>query len=89
MGHILQHNGTDLTRTVEHFNLDRAKMLMDIGEAISGLRQGQTEMPEISDHVQEVLDSGWYYATLLFARRKSGQATFWSVRSRRPRRGGR
>src|SRR3954463_2493765 len=66
MSHILQHNGTDLTRTIEHFNLDRAKMLMDIGEAIAGLRQGQTEMPEISDHVQEVLDSGWYYATLLF-----------------------
>ena len=66
MSHILQHNGTDLTRTVEHFNLDRAKMLMDIGEAIGGLRQRQTEMPEISDHVQEALDSGWYYATLLF-----------------------
>src|SRR6188508_801558 len=66
MSHILQHNGTDVTRTVEHFNLDRAKMLMDIGEAIGGLRQGQTEMPEISDHVQEALDSGWYYATLLF-----------------------
>src|SRR3954464_15601422 len=64
--HILQRDRTDLTLTVEHFNLDRAKMLMDIGEAIGGLRQGQTEMPEISDQVQEVLDSGWYYATLLF-----------------------
>src|SRR5262249_14550289 len=66
LGHIIQHNGTGITRTLEHFNLDRAKMLMDIGEAISALRPGQTEMPEISDHVQEVLDSGWYYATLLF-----------------------
>jgi type VI secretion system protein VasG len=64
--HILQNNGSDLTLTVEHFQLDRAKMLMDLGDAIGALRQGQTEMPEISDQVQEVLDAGWYYATLFF-----------------------
>jgi len=64
--HILQNNRSDLTLTVEHFKLDRAKMLMDLGDAIGALRQSQTEMPEISDHVQEVLDAGWYYATLFF-----------------------
>ncbi len=64
--HILQNNRSDLTLTVDHFQLDRAKMLMDLGDAIGALRQGQTEMPEISDQVQEVLDSGWYYATLFF-----------------------
>src|SRR3954454_3707 len=66
LAHVLQNNGSDITLTVEHFGLDRAKMLMDLGDAIGGLRQGQTEMPEISDQVQEVLDSGWYYATLFF-----------------------
>jgi type VI secretion system protein VasG len=64
--HILQNNRSDLTLTVEHFQLDRAKMLMDLGDAIGALRQGQTEMPEISDQVQELLDAGWYYATLFF-----------------------
>jgi len=64
--HILQNNRSDLTLTVDHFQLDRAKMLMDLGDAIGTLRQGQTEMPEISDQVQEVLDAGWYYATLFF-----------------------
>jgi type VI secretion system protein VasG len=64
--HILQNNSSDLTLTVDHFQLDRAKMLMDLGDAIGGLRQNQTEMPEISDQVQEILDSGWYYATLFF-----------------------
>jgi type VI secretion system protein VasG len=64
--HILQNNRSDLTLTVDHFQLDRAKMLMDLGDAIGSLRQGQTEMPEISDQVQEVLDAGWYYATLFF-----------------------
>src|SRR4051794_3722357 len=64
--HILQNNHSDITLTAEHFKLDRAKLLMDLGEAVGSLRPNQTEMPEVSDQVQEVLDSGWYYATLLF-----------------------
>src|SRR5258708_38513168 len=66
LAHILQNNRSDLTLTVEHFQLDRAKMLMDLGDAIGGLRQNQTEMPEISDPVQEMLDSGCSDATLFF-----------------------
>ena len=66
LGHILQNNRSDITLTAEHFKLDRAKLLMDLGDAVGALRSGQTEMPEVSDQVQEVLDSGWYYATLLF-----------------------
>jgi type VI secretion system protein VasG len=66
LGHILQNNRSDITLTAEHFKLDRAKLLMDLGDAVGALRAGQTEMPEVSDQVQEVLDSGWYYATLFF-----------------------
>jgi type VI secretion system protein VasG len=66
LAHVLQKERSDITLTADHFKLDRAKLLMDLGDAIGSLRQNQTEMPEISDHVQEVLDSGWYYATLLF-----------------------
>ena len=66
LGHILQNERSDITLTADHFKLDRAKLLMDLGEAVASLRGNQTEMPEISDQVQEVLDSGWYYATLFF-----------------------
>jgi type VI secretion system protein VasG len=66
VGHVLQNERSDLTLTCDYFKLDRAKILMDLGDAIDGLRQNQTEMPEVSDQVQEVLDSGWYYATLFF-----------------------
>jgi ATP-dependent Clp protease ATP-binding subunit ClpA len=64
--HVLQKERSDITLTADHFKLDRAKLLMDLGDAIRSLRQNQTEMPEISDQVQELLDGGWYYATLLF-----------------------
>ncbi|HLJ72834.1 MAG TPA: type VI secretion system ATPase TssH [Roseiarcus sp.] len=66
LAHILQQERSDITQTADHFKLDRAKMLMDLGDAIGALRQNQTEMPEISDLVQELLDNGWYYATLFF-----------------------
>ncbi|HLH51348.1 MAG TPA: type VI secretion system ATPase TssH, partial [Roseiarcus sp.] len=66
LSHILQQERSDITLTADHFKLDRAKILMDLGDAIGALRQNQTEMPEISDLVQELLDNGWYYATLFF-----------------------
>jgi type VI secretion system protein VasG len=64
--HIVQNDRSDVTLTIDHFKLDRAKILMDIDDAIGALRLNQTEMPEISDQVQELLDNGWYFATLLF-----------------------
>src|SRR5579872_7265074 len=54
LAHILQQERSDITQTADHFKLDRAKMLMDLGDAIGALRQNQTEMPEISDLVQEL-----------------------------------
>jgi type VI secretion system protein VasG len=66
VAHILQKERSDLTLTADYFKLDRAKLLMDLGDIINSLRPNQTEMPEVSDQAQEVLDSGWYYATLFF-----------------------
>src|SRR5687768_7999690 len=64
--HLMQRDRCDMTLTADHFKLDRAKILMEIGAAVGSLRQNQTGMPEVSDHVQEILDGGWYYATLFF-----------------------
>ena len=36
--HILQKERSDITLTADHFKLDRAKLLMDLGAAIAGLR---------------------------------------------------
>ena len=66
LAHLMQKDQTDIVLTSDYFKLDRAKLLMDIDRVIEGFRKNQTEMPQISDQVQEVLDSGWYYATLFF-----------------------
>ncbi|WP_046862959.1 type VI secretion system ATPase TssH [Microvirga massiliensis] len=64
--HILQKNSTDISLTADHYKLDRAKLLAEIGSAIEGFRKNETEMPGISNAVVAMLDRGWHYATLFF-----------------------
>src|ERR1700743_3816999 len=66
MLHLLQMDRTDLALTTDYFRLDRAKLLRDATNVVSGFKKNETEMPGISNHVTDALDGGWHYATLLF-----------------------
>ena len=66
MLHLLQKEQTDLALTADHFGLDRAKLLRDVGVVVNGFKKNETEMPGISNQVADALDRGWHYATLLF-----------------------
>ncbi|MBN9454848.1 MAG: type VI secretion system ATPase TssH [Bosea sp.] len=63
---ILQGTSNDLTLTADHYKLDRAKMLMELGGVVEGFRRNETEMPGIATHIIDILDRGWHYATLFF-----------------------
>ncbi|QEL21319.1 type VI secretion system ATPase TssH [Bosea sp. F3-2] len=63
---ILQGSSNDLTLTADHYKLDRAKLLMDLGGVVEGFRRNETEMPGIANHIADILDRGWHYATLFF-----------------------
>ncbi|MFT4150233.1 MAG: type VI secretion system ATPase TssH [Paracoccaceae bacterium] len=67
MFHILSNPKSDVSKTLDHFRLDRGKALKDLGAVIEGLRKNATEMPSMSDQVVDLLDRGWHYATLMFA----------------------
>src|SRR5690348_4267730 len=64
--HVLQDERTDIALTVDHFKLDRSRLLTDINAAIAGFRRNETEMPTVSNTVMDLLDRGWHYATLFF-----------------------
>jgi type VI secretion system protein VasG len=66
MLHLLQRDRADLALTIDHYKLNRAKMLADATAAVNGFRKNETEMPGISNPVADALDRGWHYATLLF-----------------------
>ncbi len=65
--HIAANPKSDLSMTLQHFKLDRAKLVKDLGSVIDQLRKNTTEMPAISEQMTDILDRGWHYATLLFA----------------------
>jgi type VI secretion system protein VasG len=64
--HMVQQERIDLALTLDHFKLDRGRLLADMEGAIAAFRQNETEMPGISNTVVDILDRGWHYATLLF-----------------------
>jgi type VI secretion system protein VasG len=66
LGHILQKDRSDIALTADHFKLDRAKLLADVGRVVEGFRRNETEMPGVSNTVIDLLDRGWHYATLFF-----------------------
>jgi len=66
LAQVLQKEQTDISLTVDHFKLDRAKLASDIARTIDSFRRNETEMPGISNTVIDLLDRGWHYSTLFF-----------------------
>lgn len=86
--HVLQNPKSDVSVTVDHFRLDRSKLMKDLGTVIDGLRKNATEMPAISEQLVDLLDRGWHYATLLFgeAQIRTGHALVAALKNQNLRR---
>jgi len=86
--HILANDRSDLSLTIDHFKLDRTKIGRDVAGVIEGLRKNETEMPGISTQITDILDRGWYYATLFFGETqiRTGHLLVGALKSRELRR---
>ncbi len=86
--HILSNQKSDISLTLNHFNLDRGKALKDMVAVIDGMKKNATEMPSVSENLTDILDRGWHYATLLFAETqiRTGHALVAALKSRELRR---
>ncbi len=82
--HILQAENTDLGLTVDHFRIDRAKLLKDANSVANSFRKNETEMPTVSNTLIDLLDRGWHYATLFFgeAQIRTGHVLVGALQSR-------
>ena len=63
---IINNERSDISLTLDHYKLDRGRVLSELATAIDGLRKNETGMPGVSTQLTDVLDRGWHYATLLF-----------------------
>src|SRR6266702_2019034 len=63
---ILQLQDSDLHRIIKHFGIDPAKLARDLTNALDTLPRGSTSVTDISSQVEETVERGWVYGSLLF-----------------------
>ncbi|MBL9080576.1 MAG: type VI secretion system ATPase TssH [Planctomycetales bacterium] len=63
---ILQLQDSDLHRIIRHFQLEPSRLAKDFTESLDRLPRGATAITDLSGHVDEMVERGWVYATLLF-----------------------
>jgi type VI secretion system protein VasG len=66
MQQMLQTPDSDLHRIVRHFELDPSRLAKDITDALDRLPRGATSISDLSAHVENAVERGWVYATLMF-----------------------
>ena len=63
---ILQTQDSDLHRIVRHFELEPSRLAKDVTDALDRLPRGATSISDLSSHVENAVERGWVYATLMF-----------------------
>jgi len=63
---ILQLQDSDLHRIIKQFNLNPSSLVRDVTDALDRLPRGSTSISDISGNVEEAVERGWVFATLMF-----------------------
>ncbi|MFO1434474.1 MAG: type VI secretion system ATPase TssH [Candidatus Competibacteraceae bacterium] len=63
---ILQLQDSDLHRIIRQFDLNRSRLEKDLTDALDRLPRGSTSSPDFSFPVEEAVERGWVYSSLLF-----------------------
>jgi type VI secretion system protein VasG len=63
---ILKSPDSDLHRIIRHFEIDASRLAKDMTEQLDGLPRGSTSISDLSSHLEEAVERGWVYGSLLF-----------------------
>jgi type VI secretion system protein VasG len=80
---ILQTQDSDLHRVARHFSLDASKLAADITAALDRLPRGATSISDFSPNIEEAVERGWVFSTLLFgeAQVRTGHLLYGALRT--------
>ncbi|HVR63526.1 MAG TPA: type VI secretion system ATPase TssH [Polyangia bacterium] len=67
---ILQQQDSDLHRIIRHFQLDPSRLAKELTESLDRLPRGATSITDLSSHVEEAVERGWVYGSLMFGDRQ-------------------
>src|SRR6202795_2051290 len=63
---VFQVADTDLHRIFRHFGLDASRLATDLTTALDKLPRGATSISDFSPHLEEAVERGWLFGSLLF-----------------------
>jgi type VI secretion system protein VasG len=63
---ILQLQDSDLHQIIKKFDLQPARIAKDFTDALDRLPRGATSISDLSAHVDEAVERGWLFASLMF-----------------------
>ncbi|RLJ22296.1 type VI secretion system ATPase TssH [bacterium endosymbiont of Escarpia laminata] len=63
---ILQLKDSDLHHIIKYFSLEPSHLVRDITETLDSLPRGSTSISDLSAHIEEAVERGWLYGTLMF-----------------------
>jgi type VI secretion system protein VasG len=63
---ILQNQDSDLHRIVQHYGIESAALAADLTRALDRLPRGATSITDLSAHLENAVERGWVYGSLLF-----------------------
>jgi type VI secretion system protein VasG len=63
---ILNTSDSDLHRIIAKFGIDQSRLAADLMAALDRLPRGATSISDFSPHLEEAVERGWVYASLLF-----------------------
>ncbi len=63
---ILKLPDSDLHRMIRHFEVDPSRLAADMTAELDRLPRGSTSISDLSAHLEEAVERGWVYGSLLF-----------------------
>ncbi|RAU46037.1 MULTISPECIES: type VI secretion system ATPase TssH [unclassified Pseudomonas] len=63
---LLQLQDSDLHRIMRQFNVEPARLTRDLTDALDRLPRASTSITDLSSHVEEAVERGWVYGSLMF-----------------------
>lgn len=63
---ILQLQDSDLHQIIKQFNIDPARLVKDFTDSLDSLPRGSTSISDLSQHVEDAVERGWVFGTLMF-----------------------
>ncbi|MGC1273912.1 MAG: Clp protease N-terminal domain-containing protein, partial [Planctomycetaceae bacterium] len=63
---ILQMPDSDVHRIIKEYGLNPSRLAADLTESLDRLPRGSTSISDLSSHVEEAVERGWVYGSLMF-----------------------